>query len=225
MRPLVAANEAVVRTLIFSGAGSPFARKVRIVLHEKRLNYDEDVRPGIRPVEELSGLNPTLALPVLRDGEELLFGSDLIAEFLLERYPAEPAAGSDPPLAARLTRPDARWRDLQILATINAFADTVVNVRHFRSEGVTSDGSRYMARQEARLHSCLDWLEAQATPDGFWPGFFSIMDIALICPLDYAETRGVIQWRGRRTLMALYERWQTRPSVRATAELAPKVAG
>jgi glutathione S-transferase len=207
-----------MRTLIYSGAGSPFARKVRIVLHEKELLYEEDVRPGIRPVEELQHLNPTLALPVLRDGDELLFGSDLIVEFLLDRYPAERAAIGKPMLAHRLTRPDAHWRDLKILATINAFADTVVNVRHFRSEGVTSDTSRYMARQEARLHACLDWLEEQATPDGFWPGFFSFMDIALICPLDYAETRGVIQWRERRTLLALHQRWQSRSSIRATAE-------
>ncbi len=214
-----------MRTLIFSGVGSPFARKVRIVLHEKGLSYDADIRPGIRPVEELTALNPALALPALRDGGELLFGSDIIAEFLLARYPAEPAGGSHPPLAPRLTRPDAHWRDLKILATVDAFADTVVNVRHFRSEGVTGDRSRYMARQEARLQSCLDWLEEQATAEGFWPGCFSIMDIALICPLDYAEARGVIQWRDRRTLAALYQHWQARASVQATTEPFTKAAG
>ncbi|HUN44871.1 MAG TPA: glutathione S-transferase family protein [Stellaceae bacterium] len=206
-----------MRTLIFSGAGSPFARKVRIVLAEMGLSYDEDIRPGLRPPEELASLNPALALPVLRDGEELLFGSDLIIEFLLERYPAPEAAGA-PPFAARLTRPDAHWRDRKTLATINAFADTVVNTKHFRGEGVTGESSRYMARQEARLRACLDWLEKQATGEGFWPGFFSVMDIALICPLDYAETRGVIQWRDHPKLVVLYERWRTRPSVRATAE-------
>jgi len=206
-----------MRTLIFSGAGSPFARKVRIVLHEMRLPYEEEIRPGIRPAEELRSLNPALALPVLQDGEELLFGSDLIIEFLLERYPP-PAPDSAPPFAARLTRPDGHWRDLKILAAISAFADTVVNIKHFRGEGVTGASSRYMARQEARLGSCLDWLEEQATGEGFWPGFFSVMDIALICPLDYAETRGVIQWRDHPKLVVLYERWRTRPSVRATAE-------
>ncbi len=206
-----------MRTLVFGGAGSLFARKVRMILHEKGLTYDEDIRPGIRPIEELRGLNPTLALPVLRDGQELLFGSDLIIEFLLDRYPT-PRATGDSPLADRATRPDAHWHDLMILGTIDAFADTVVNVRHFRSEGIKGDSSRYMARQETRLNSCLDWLDEQATAKGFWPGCFSIMDVAAICALDYAETRDVIQWRDRPSLAALHAYWQTRPSVVATAE-------
>lgn len=206
-----------MRTLIFGGAGSLFARKVRIVLHEKGLTYEEDIRPGIRPLEELRGLNPTLALPVLRDGQELLFGSDLIIEFLLDRYPTTRGVG-DAPLASRTTRPDAHWHDLKILGTIDAFADTVVNVRHFRSEGIKGESSRYMARQETRLNSCLDWLDGQAMAEGFWPSRFSIMDIALICALDYAETRDVIQWRDRASLAALHAHWRTRPSVVATAE-------
>jgi glutathione S-transferase len=212
-----------MRKLVYSSAGSPFARKVRIVLHEKALDYEEDVRPGLRPVEELRDLNPNLALPVLIDDGETLFGSNLIIEYLLSRYVGS-AAPAEVLFVDRMTRPGARWSDLKILTTIESFADTMVNVRHFRSEGTRGDTSRYMARQEARLNSCLDWLEDQATPTGFWPGVFSVMDIALICPLHYAETRGVIEWRDRPKLNALYEHWRGRPSVLATAEPPLKVA-
>jgi glutathione S-transferase len=205
--------------LIYSSAGSPYARKVRIVLHEKGLPYEEDVRPGLRPVEELKGLNPNLALPVFIDQGETLFGSNLIIEYLLERHPGLPRASDATPFANRLTsQGDDRWRHLKILTTIESFADTMVNVRHFRTDGLRGDSSRYMARQEVRMNSCLDWLEEQATPHGFWPGTFSVMDISLICPLHYAETRGVIQWRNRPKLTALYDYWQTRPSVCATEE-------
>lgn len=205
--------------LIYSSAGSPYARKVRIVLHEKNLPYEEDIRPGLRPVEELKALNPNLALPVFIDQDETLFGSNLIIEYLLERYPARtaPAAHTEP-FANRLTSESDHWRHLKILTTIESFADTMVNVRHFRSDGLRGDTSRYMARQEVRMNSCLDWLEGQATPQGFWPGTFSVMDISLICPLHYAETRGVIQWRNRPKLAALYDHWRTRPSVSATEE-------
>jgi glutathione S-transferase len=207
-----------MRKLVFSSAGSPFARKVRIVLHEKGLAYEQDVRPGLRPVDELKCLNPNLALPVLIDGDETLFGSNLIIEYLLTRYP-DALSGGDVPFSNCLTRSDRHWRDLRTLTTIEAFADTMVNVRHFRGEGMRSETSHYMARQEARLNSCLDWLDAHATPQGFWPGAFSVMDIAMICPLHYAETRGVIQWRDRPNLAALYELWRTRPSVGATEEI------
>ena len=205
-----------MRKLIYSSAGSPFARKVRIVLHEKGLDYKDDIRPGLRPAEELKGLNPNLALPVLIDDDQVLFGSNLIIEYLLDRYPGD--GGGSPRFADRMTRPAARWQDQKILTTIEAFADTMVNVRHFRSEGTKAETSRYMARQEERLNSCLDWLEERTTFDGFWPGVFSIMDIAMICPLHYAETRSVIQWRDRPKLAAVYRRWQYRPSVIATTE-------
>lgn len=186
-------------------------------MQELGLSFDEDIRPGIRPVDELRPLNPNLALPVLRDGEDVLFGSNLIIEYLFSRYEAQ-AQTTSVPLARTLAREECRWRDLKILTTIETFADTLVNVRHFRSEGASAATSRYMARQEARMEACLDWLEEQATPQGFWPGVFSAMDIAMICPLDYGENRRLIQWRGRPKLAGLYQHWQGRPSVAGTAE-------
>ncbi len=204
--------------LIYSSAGSPYARKVRIVLHELEVPYEEDIRPGLRPVEELRVLNPNLALPVLIDQGEPLFGSNLIIEYLLERYSGGRERTSGAPFAGRMTSESERWRHHKILTTIESFADTMVNVRHFRTDGLRGDTSRYMARQEVRMNSCLDWLEEQATPEGFWPGTFSVMDISLICPLHYAETRGVIQWRNRPKLTALYDHWRTRPSVSTTEE-------
>jgi glutathione S-transferase len=193
------------------------------VLHEKRLAYEQDVRPGLRPVDELKCLNPNLALPVLIDGDETLFGSNLIIEYLLARYPDVPAS-EQIPFANRMTRAEHHWRDMRTLTTIEAFADTMVNVRHFRGEGMRGDSSRYLARQEARLNSCLDWLDAHATAQGFWPGTFSVMDIAMICPLHYAETRGVIHWRDRPNLAALYERWSRRAAVCETAEAPLRLA-
>ncbi len=207
-----------MRTLIFNSPTSPFARKVRVVLHEKGLAYDEDVRPGLRPVEELRPLNPNLSLPVLVDGAATLFESNVIIEYLLERYPTPAASPEAPPLAPSMTRPGRRWDDLKTLATIETFADTLVNVRHGRNEGRTADVSPYMARQEARMNACLDWLEAQAHAEGFWPGALSAMDIGLVCPLAYAETRGVFAWRGRPRLEAIYERTLARASFAETGE-------
>jgi hypothetical protein len=42
------------------------------------------------------------------------------------------------------------------------------------------------------------------------------MDIAFICPVTYCEARGVMEWRGRPKLEALYDRHQQRPSLLAT---------
>ena len=40
-------------------------------------------------------------------------------------------------------------------------------------------GASYLQRHLDRIESCLAWLEERATPDGFVPGWFSIMDVNL----------------------------------------------
>ncbi|WP_181704051.1 glutathione S-transferase family protein [Chthonobacter albigriseus] len=201
------------RTLVFS-LGSPFARKIRIVLAEKQLAYAEDIRPGFREVEELRALTPTLMLPVLIDGGETIFESNLIIRYLLTRY-AETAPVADPrPLAPQMTRAGRELADEKILAVIETFANTMVNVRHVLAD---SPEASYMRRQQSRLATCLDWLEAELTDDGFWPGTLSAMDINLVCPLDYALKRNVYDWRGRPKIDALHARLSERASFLATA--------
>ena len=204
-----------MRKLFFSN-GSPFARKVRIVLHEKGLDYERDVQDRVRPVEEIASLNPALAVPVLVDGGLTLFDSDLILAYLFETYPENaPDAPRDPPLAPWMARPERRWEDAGTLAAIRAFADSVVNLRLMGRDGVTPETSAYMARQAAPAQRCLDRLEARAAPEGFAPGRFSAMDVAFLCPVAFAEKRGVLERRSRPRLEALFDRLQARPSVAA----------
>jgi glutathione S-transferase len=198
--------------LYFSN-GSPFARKVRIVLAEKGLAYEADLDNGLRPTDAAPG--PTLAVPVLEDGAVRLWESDLIVDYLLRTYPAA-TGGGQPPLSPSLARPEHHWRDMTVLATVATCATSIVNLRLMGGDGLTPGNSGYLARQKTRVERCLDWLEAEVTDDGFAPGWFSIMDIALICPLLFCEARGVMAWRGRRKLEALVERHQQRPSLLAT---------
>ena len=79
--------------LYFSN-GSPFARKVRIVLAEKGLAYEPDLEDGLRPVDSAPG--PTLAIPVLEDGPVRLWESDLIIDYLLRTYAIAKPAGQPP---------------------------------------------------------------------------------------------------------------------------------
>jgi len=79
----------------------------------------------------------------------------------------------------------------------------------------------YGRKQQARFHSCLDWLEQRAAYEGFVPGVFSIQDIALVCMLDYVDARGeylkgLLEWRGRPRIEAIAARYQDRPSMKST---------
>ena len=200
---------------LYRSDGSPFARKVRVVLAELGLPHEEDVENGLRPTS--GELGPTLSIPVLEDGGVRLWESDLIIDYLLKTYPEAAArASGSPKLAPALARPDRHWHDMTVLATIHTCASSVVSLRLMANDGISPENSDYMARQRDRIDRCLDWLEAQVTDDGFAPGWFSIQDIAFICPMDFSEKRGIVAWRGRHKLDALFDRHRERPSLKAT---------
>jgi glutathione S-transferase len=76
----------------------------------------------------------------------------------------------------------------------------------------------YLQRQHSRIQYGLDWLETRATPEGFAPGLFSVMDLNLLCHLEFSEARGdIFPWRGRPNLEAMVAHHADRPSVKTTA--------
>ncbi len=97
-----------MRKLLFSN-GSPYARRVRIVLLEKGLAFEADIDDGVRPIETIRPHNPALQVPVLYDGDWHIFGSILILQYLWGTYPTPDRADREPPLAPALTRPERHW--------------------------------------------------------------------------------------------------------------------
>lgn len=196
---------------------SPYARRVLIVLAEKGLTCEREKHRFAREFAELRELNPCLLLPVLVDGDTRLWGSNLIIEYLLASYPAAPPSSPFPPFVATMTRLDHHWRDAKVLATIETMTDSIMNLRQMKMSSLEPHEVAYLQRQRDRIESTLDWLEKQATSDGFAPGYFSIMDLNLICALGNVDIHKSFEWRGRPTLEAVVGRYQERPSVAATA--------
>jgi len=196
--------------------GSPFARKVRIVLAEKGLEYEKDVLNDFRPVDGHKNIHPGLAVPVLQDADLTLFESNLILDYLLRTYPHTDARNPAPPLITSMTRSSNHWEDSKTLAVLETLTNAIVNLKLMRDSGATAEAIPYLKRHEVRIQSCLDWLEDRATPEGFAPGWFSVMDINLICSIAYGEKRGVMRLTARRNLQAIIDRFSGRPSVAST---------
>ena len=210
---MTSSREADMRTLLYSN-GSPFARRVRVVLIEKNLEFESDIYDGLRPIPEIKDQNPALQVPVLYDRDQCLFGSNLILQYLYAEYPG--SENNNPPLAPTITRPERHWEDMLTLTAIESLADTIVGLRLLLAGGKIENP--YIERQHFRITSCLDWLEGRITPEGFWPGIFSIMDLNLMCPLLYGEYRDVFAFRDGpwRKITAMVEHWGSRPSVQKT---------
>ena len=201
---------------LYYSNGSPFARRVRIVLLEKGIEFESDVKDIIRPIEEIRPLNPALQVPVFEDGDRRLFGSNLIIEYLYATHPDRVASAVVPPLAPSLVRQDRYWDDRLVFAAIETLADTFIVLRLM--QGDDDAALPLLGRLRSRVESCLDWLEKQMEPEGFWPDTFSVMDINLLCALLYGDKRGLLNFRSARwpKIETTIDKWQHRPSVAAT---------
>ena len=86
------------RTLYY-GSGSPYAWRVQLALEHKALPYERKIlsfsdRDTHKP--EFLALNPRHRVPVLVDGDFVLYESNAIVEYLDDAYP-----GRGAPLATR----------------------------------------------------------------------------------------------------------------------------
>ena len=205
----------MMRKLLYSN-GSPYARRVRVVLIEKGLAFDPDINDGVRPIEEIQPHNPALQVPVLYDAGRCLFGSNLILQYLYQQYPESLPSPSEAPLAPTIARPQRYWDDMQILTAIESMSDALIGLRLLLAGGDVD--VPYVTRQRVRIVSCLDWLEKRIADGGFWPEVFSVMDINLMFPLLYGEKRGAFDFRTGQwpRIAAMIDRWSSRPSVLAT---------
>jgi len=111
----VATSKRSVMTL-FSGTMDPFSHRARIVLNEKNVTFEiKHVELGNLP-EDLIDLNPYNTAPTLVDRDLVLFDSQIIMEYLDERFPHPPLMPVDPVSRARsrmmLHRIDKDWYSL-----------------------------------------------------------------------------------------------------------------
>jgi len=91
----VVANRRSVMTL-FTGESDVYSHRVRMVVAEKGINVEiVTVDPGNVP-EDLVDLNPYASVPTLVDRDLTLYHSQVIMEYLDERFPHPPLMPVDP---------------------------------------------------------------------------------------------------------------------------------
>ena len=86
---------------LYSGTTCPFSHRCRFVLYEKGMDFQViDVDMFNKP-EDLSVLNPYNRLPVLIERELILYESNIINEYIDERFPHPQLMPADPVMRAR----------------------------------------------------------------------------------------------------------------------------
>jgi len=86
---------------LYSGTTDPFSHRCRIVLYEKQMDFQViDVDLFNKP-EDIAMINPYNRVPVLVDRDLVLYESNIINEYIDERFPHPQLMPPDPQTRAR----------------------------------------------------------------------------------------------------------------------------
>ena len=86
---------------LYSGTTDPFSHRCRIVLYEKQMDFQViDVDLFNKP-EDIAVINPYNRVPVLVDRDLILYESNIINEYIDERFPHPQLMPPDPQTRAR----------------------------------------------------------------------------------------------------------------------------
>jgi RNA polymerase-associated protein len=87
--------------ILYSGTSCPFSQRCRIVLHEKGMDFEiKDVDLHEKP-DFIASMNPYNQLPILVERDVVLYESNIINEYIDERFPHPQLMPADPMMRAR----------------------------------------------------------------------------------------------------------------------------
>ncbi|MCA1245549.1 glutathione S-transferase N-terminal domain-containing protein [Massilia oculi] len=187
--------------VLYSGTTCPFSQRCRLVLFEKGMDFEvRDVDLFNKP-EDISTMNPYGQVPILVERELILYESNIINEYIDERFPHPQLMPADPLMRAR-----AR------LMLFNFEKELFVHVHVLESErNKANDKSHDKARNEIRDR--LTTLAPLFLKNKYMLGDeFSMLDVAIAPLLWRLDHYGIELSKTAAPLMKYAERIFSRPA-------------
>ena len=156
--------------VLYSGTTCPFSQRCRFVLFEKGMDFEiRDIDLYNKP-EDIAVMNPYGQVPILVERDLVLYESNIINEYIDERFPHPQLMPADPIMRAR-TR----------LFLYNFEKELFVHVSTLENRGVTDEKIRDAAR--ANIRDRLSQLAPLLVKNKYMLGEeFSMLDVA-VAPL------------------------------------------
>ncbi len=186
---------------------SPFARKVRIVLAEKKLEYQLTEASPWDAGNPVHAHNPLGKLPVLvLDDGTTLFDSRVIVEYIDSVSPVSRLI----PEPARQRIVVRRWE-----ALADGICDAVVLIVQESRRPAKLQSADWVARQRRKVDEGAQAMADELADKAWCNGeVYSLADIAAGCTLGYLDLRmSELDWRARYDKLARhYDKLSKRPS-------------
>lgn len=186
---------------------SPFVRKVRIVLAEKKIDYEFVIDSPWLAETRVADLNPLGKIPVLLlDDETPLFDSRVIVEYLDNMAPNNKLL----PATNRERTEVKRWESVGD-GICDAAASAFLEAKRPKKEQSAS----WISRQNDKVTRSLEYLSEQLGDKTVCCGLhFSLADVATVSALGYLAFRfPEIRWEENHPNLAkLYQKMMQRPA-------------
>ncbi len=183
--------------VLYSGTTCPFSQRCRFVLFEKGMDFDiRDVDLFNKP-EDISVMNPYGQVPILVERDLILYESNIINEYIDERFPHPQLMPADPVQRAR-----AR------LLLLNFERELFVNV-----EPLEKQDSKRIDKARVLVRDRLSQLAPVVAKSKFMLGEdFSMIDVALAPLLWRLELYGIELPKAAAPVLKYAERIFSRPA-------------
>lgn len=192
---------------------SPFCRKVRVVLQEKRLDFEMRVENVWDRNEAFLALNPAGEVPVLVEEDGTAIADHAaICEYLDEIVAEPPLIGRQPAERAEVRRL-AAWFDQKFNreVTENLVGEKIL--KRFLKLG--EPDSRTIRAGHANIRYHLDYVGFLVDRRNWLAGdHFSLADIAAAAHLSCIDYLGDVPWEDHPEARDWYARVKSRPSFR-----------
>ncbi|HLS42964.1 MAG TPA: glutathione S-transferase N-terminal domain-containing protein [Paenalcaligenes sp.] len=186
--------------VLYSGTTCPFSQRCRFVLFEKGMDFEiRDIDLYNKP-EDISVMNPYGQVPILVERELVLYESNIINEYIDERFPHPQLMPADPTMRAR-TR----------LFLYNFERELFVNVSVLEDRRITDTKVQDKARQQIRDH--LAQLAPILTKNKYMlDEEFSMLDVAIAPLLWRLDHYGIELPKSAAPIQKYAERVFSRPA-------------
>jgi glutathione S-transferase len=187
---------------------SPFGRKLRLVLAEKRREFTfVPMRPWDQalPIDEMTRLQ-------LIDGT-VLDDAAAAAEYIEETTP-HPALWPADPLARARARRWSNWLDRTFWCSVTAVVLEERVLGRYRSEGSAAPDQAALKAALGTSRICLARIEPQLASHGMLVGGLTVADLTLAAHLSSMDYFGDVPWQALPATREWYAMIKSRPSFR-----------
>lgn len=193
---------------------SPFCRKVRLVLGEKRLGFESIAERPWEPRADLLPLDPSGQLPVLiEEGGFSVSDSQAIVEYLEEMHPDPalmPKRAADRAEVRRLTA----WFDRFFFAEVSSVVVREKLLKRYRQAASPEPNLAALRASLEALRGHLEFIVKLAEQRDFLAGAMSLADFSAAAHLSCVDYFGDVPWDDFPRAREWYARLKSRPCFR-----------